>query len=411
MRVPFLITATSAGAPAFGACAAALALALTLLAPPAWAQFGQEALPPPPPDPKAATPGQPQGTDLRSVMRVTLESAPVAQAALDGSTAYVPLKDGRFVAVDLEAGRVKWALDLPTALPAVAGDALVFVAGDEMLTAIAPDSKARWSLPLPGGFSAPPVFAGGWLLVGASGGDVLCLRAADGKVLWTHHLGAALQPGAAISGNVVYLGLADGTISAHTLTDGTPLWQHKLGGAPSPILALDDRIFVGAKDKFFYCLDTKDGDQRWRWRSAGTIVGLAAIDDHRVYFTALDNVLRALDRKGGSQRWKAGLSLRPSGGPFLIGTLVAVAGVSAEVQSYIADTGKAASHYQTEADLAAAPQLLVGQMPELSGVLLLTRDGTLELLRRQLEPPIVPLDYVVGAEVPFDAPPPPAPTP
>jgi hypothetical protein len=125
-----------------------------------------------------------------------------------------------------------------------------------------------------------------------------------------------------------------------------------------------------------------------------------------VYFASLDNVLRALDRNGGSQRWKAGLTLRPSGGPFLIGTLVSVAGVSAEVQSYIAATGKIASRYESQADLASAPQVLAGQLPELSAVLLLTRDGTLELLRRQLEPAIVALDYVVGIEVPLDAPPP-----
>jgi outer membrane protein assembly factor BamB len=386
------------------ACAGALAC--VLVAAPASAQFGQQALPPPPPDAKAATPGEAHGTELRSTMRVALESAPVAQAAVLGGAAYVPLKDGRFVAVDLEAGRVKWSLDLPTGLPAVAGDALVFVAGDEMLTAVAPDATVKWRLPLPGGFSAPPAFAGGWLIVGATGGDVLCLRAADGKVMWTQHVGAALQPGAGISGEVVYLGLADGAISAHRLADGTPIWTHKLGGAPSPILALDDRLFVGSKDKYFYCLDTKNGKRRWRWRTGGTIVGSAAVDERHVYFASLDNVLRALDRNGGSQRWKAGLTLRPSGGPFLIGTLVSVAGVSAEVQSYIAATGKIASRYESQADLASAPQVLAGQLPELSAVLLLTRDGTLELLRRQLEPAIVALDYVVGIEVPLDAPPP-----
>jgi outer membrane protein assembly factor BamB len=212
------------------ACAGALAC--VLVAAPASAQFGQQALPPPPPDAKAATPGEAHGTELRSTMRVALESAPVAQAAVLGGAAYVPLKDGRFVAVDLEAGRVKWSLDLPTSLPAVAGDALVFVAGDEMLTAVAPDATVKWRLPLPGGFSAPPAFAGGWLIVGATGGDVLCLRAADGKVMWTQHVGAALQPGAGISGEVVYLGLADGAISAHRLADGTPIWTHKLGASP-----------------------------------------------------------------------------------------------------------------------------------------------------------------------------------
>jgi outer membrane protein assembly factor BamB len=370
------------------------------------AQFGTPTLPPPPPAPRKPTPGTPQGSELRSSTTVALESAPVAQAAIAGSDAYVPLKDGRLVAVDLELGRVKWSIDLASTLPPVAGGDLIFVAGDERLTAITPDSKIEWTLPLAGGFSAPPYFAGGWLLVGAASGDVLCLRASDGQVIWTRHLGAALQSGAAISADRVYLGLADGTIACHMLTDGTPVWERKLGGAPGPILALDDRLFVGAKDKYFYCLKTKDGKPHWRWRMGGGIVGLAAVDDRRVYFTALDNVLRALDRDGGSQRWKVGLPLRPSGGPLLIGTFVAVAGTSAEVRTYVAATGKEGSRYATPRDLAAAPQVLVGAIPEFSAVLLLTREGVLELLRRRLEPDIVPINYAIGAPVPFDAPPP-----
>ena len=56
-------------------------------------------------------------------------------------------------------------------------------------------------------------------------------------------------------------------------------------------------------------------------------------------------------------------------------------------------------------DLAAPPQLLVGDIPELSQILLLTRTGELQLLRRQLEPATVPLTLPLGVEVPLDAPP------
>jgi outer membrane protein assembly factor BamB len=374
------------------------------------AQFSTPTLPPPPAPPSKPAAGPPQATELRLSTSVALEGAPAAQAGIAGSTAYVPLKDGRLVAVDLELARVKWSVDLPTTLPPVAGDDAIFVAGDERLTAIAPDSTIKWTLPLAGGFSAPPYFAGGWLIVGAASGDVLCLRASDGHVLWTRHFGSTLLPGAAISGDRLYLGFADGTVAAHALTDGTPIWDTKLGGPPGPILALDDRLFVGSQDRFFYCLKTENGKRRWRFRIAGPIVGLPAVDDERVYFVALDNVLRALDRFGGSQRWKVGLPLRPSGGPLLMGAFVAVAGTSAEVRTYVAATGKEGSRYAAPRDLAAAPQVLVGAIPEFSAVLLLSREGVLELLRRRLEPDIVPLDHAIGAAVPFDAPPP-TPTP
>lgn len=366
--------------------------------------------PPPPAAPGSAGPAR-EAVDLSSNVKVALQSAPATQAAIDGSTAYVPLKDGRLVAVDLETGTIRWSLGYATTIPPVAGGGLVYAAGAEVLTAFLPDSSVKWRLPMPGGFSAPPAWAGGWLLVGAASGDVLCLRASDGHVLWTRRVTSPLRAGAAISADRVYLSLEDGRVAAYNLTTGEPIWERKLGGTPGAILALDDRLFVGSRDKFFYCLKTSDGDQRWRWRTGGAISGLPVVDDKRVYFTSFDNVLRALDRNGGSQRWKTGLPLRPSGGPLIIGESVVVAGVSAEVRLYHVEDGKETGHFEAPTELAAAPQLLPGPVPALSAVLLLTRSGELQLLRRRLEPSLVPLDYPLGAPVPLDAPPPAAPTP
>ncbi len=58
--------------------------------------------------------------------------------------------------------------------------------------------------------------------------------------------------------------------------DGAPLWEYRLGGAPSDILALDDRLYVGSRDNFFYCLSTKDGTPFWRWRTGGDVIGMPA---------------------------------------------------------------------------------------------------------------------------------------
>jgi hypothetical protein len=44
-------------------------------------------------------------------------------------------------------------------------------------------------------------------------------------------------------------------------------------------------------------------------------------------------------------------------------------------------------------------------MDLLSAIVLLTRAGDLQVLRRRIEPAIVPLDYPVGVTVPLEAPP------
>ena len=108
-------------------------------------------------------------------------------------------------------------------------------------------------------------------------------RAADGLVLWRLDMGAALERGIAMTGDRFYLLMADGRVGSRSLRTGEPVWERKLPGKPTALLALDDRIFVGAEDKFLHCLSSDDGDERWRWRTGGSIIGTPAVDEDRVY--------------------------------------------------------------------------------------------------------------------------------
>ena len=107
-----------------------------------------------------------------------------------------------------------------------------------------------------------------------------------------------------------------------------PVWEAKLPADGTTLTPLDDRLFVGASDRFFYCLSADRGKRKWRWRTGGTIVGTTVVVGDRVYFVSLDNVLRSLNRSDGNQRWKSAVPHRPTGGPFLIGPLLFVPGVS-----------------------------------------------------------------------------------
>jgi outer membrane protein assembly factor BamB len=326
-------------------------------------------------------------------------------AALDGDTAYVPLRTGQFVAVDLATARVRWTTDIAVGAAPAAGDGLVFVPQADALAAVAADGSRRWRLPVAGGFSAPLLWKAGWLVAAANNGDVLCLRARDGHILWTTRVTSPVRGRPALTADRVYVSLEDGRVVSHDLATGTVIWEQTLGGTPGPVLALDDRIFVGSADKFFYCLDADGGKRKWRWRMGAGIIGQPVLDDQHVYFVALDNVLRALHRWNGSQRWKQGLPVRPSGAPLLAGSILYVAGVAAELHAYRAETGAPAGRFAAPAELASPPQLVRAEMDLLSAIVLLTRAGDLQVLRRRIEPAIVPLDYPIGVTVPLVAPP------
>jgi hypothetical protein len=137
------------------------------------------------------------------------------------------------------------------------------------------------------------------------------------------------------------------------------VWERLVGGPQTYILALDDRIYVGATDNFLYSLETRRGTVAWRWRTGADVIGAPVVDDDRVYFVALDNILRALGRKGGSQAWKRALPIRPRGGPLLVGSTLIVGGLAPSVRGYAAATGAPAGEVTLPSELAAPPHVFV----------------------------------------------------
>ena len=65
----------------------------------------------------------------------------------------------------LASGRVRWTSELATTWAPSVDARLVVVAGDELLTALdAATGRTMWRVPVTGGFSAPPIAAGGWVI-------------------------------------------------------------------------------------------------------------------------------------------------------------------------------------------------------------------------------------------------------
>jgi outer membrane protein assembly factor BamB len=348
----------------------------------------------------AATPA----TALEATLAVALDAQPSAPAAFDAADAFVPLKGGRLVAINLSSGRVRWDAEITTTFAPAVSAGVVIVAADELLIALdAPTGRPKWRVPVAGGFSAPPAIRDGWVVASAAGGDVLTLRAADGAVIWTRNAGAPVRVQPIIAPSGVYASLDDGRVVCFDLTSGAPRWERRLDGKPGPLLVLGDRLFVGGDDKFFYSLNTGNGGVRWRQRVGGRPAGPAAADAKHVYYVALDNILWAFDRGNGGRKWHAPLPIRPSGGPLVVGDAVIVAGVSAVFHAYRAATGEVAGTSESDADLAAPPQVIPGAVPGLTTIATVTRTGVFTLLSRRVEPAATPLPYPLGAEVPLSA--------
>src|ERR671913_148453 len=67
---------------------------------------------------------------------VTFASVPAATPGYDATSAYIPLKGGQLVAVNLERGTTRWTIEQVTAFRPATGEGLVFTVSEQMIQAL-----------------------------------------------------------------------------------------------------------------------------------------------------------------------------------------------------------------------------------------------------------------------------------
>ena len=329
---------------------------------------------------------------------VPFEAPPAAAAGFDATTAFVPLKGGQLVAVDLDLGTVRWRIDAPTLLTPATGEGLVFIAAESTIQAFdAATGAVRWRTALPGGPAAPLYWDTGWLIASTPGGDLVAFRSADGTLVWRQALGSPLstRPGPAL--DRLYLALMDGRLLSIALATGNTLWSRTVPGRVTGLLALDDQIVYGVSAREVQSVDLLSGRERWKWRVGGDVAGLPAADDKRIYFAARDNLVRAVDRKSGNLRWQSPLPSRPSGGPLRVGSVVVVPFVSNELAGFDPDTGKPALTIKAAGEIGAQPFLRTTARTTAPRLITVSREGQLQGFGLRFEPPATVMADLPGA--------------
>jgi len=335
------------------------------------------------------------------VWSLALGSQLTAPPAYDATRVFFSLEDDRLAAYDIVSGERAWLVTARPRVPPVTGDGLVFLVEPDALAALsAADGSAAWREPFADKVSVAPVSDNGWLIVCTAEGDVVALRAADGELVWRTRLESPAHAPPALAADRVYIPTGNGRIVALQLESGEIVWERRLGGAANDVLALDERVYAGSADNFFYCVMAKDGRVAWRWRTGGDTIGTPLSDGDRVYFVSLDNVLRALDLKSGVQQWMRPLPLRPAWGPVRAGATIAVAGLTPSVRAFDLKDGKPAGELAAGAEVGAPPHALEHPRTGTPMLLMVTRDiakgAAASLVTRSFDPPVTPLAPLPG---------------
>ena len=328
---------------------------------------------------------------------IPFETPPAAAAGFDATTAYVPLKGGQLVAVDLDRGTVRWRLDVVTAFTPATGDGLVFTTTETTIEARdALTGATRWRTPLPGGAAVPLYWDTGWLLASTPNGDLAAFRAADGTLVWRQPLGAPLASAPAPALDRLFLPLADNRLVSVLLTTGETTWSRTLTSRITGLLALEDQLVFGTTGRDVISVNLSNGRERWKWHVGGDVSGLPAADAKHIYFAARDNVLRAVDRKSGNLRWKASLGSRPVGGPLPLPNTILMPLVSSEIIGFDLETGKPTVTVKAAGEMGPQPFFRPGARPTAVRLITVSREGQLQGFAQRFEPVPGPLDALPG---------------
>jgi outer membrane protein assembly factor BamB len=248
--------------------------------------------------------------DLRWL--VPLDTPPAAPAAYDAATAYVPLRGGGLVAVDLDRGVVRWRREQSSTIAPSSGDGLVFVGTDGLVEALAERSGVTmWRAPLPGRL-VTVTWDNGWLICSTEAGDLAALRASDGELVWRTTVGAALVVPPAAGLDRLYLALEGAQVLSVDLATGQKGWARTLT-AGSPACRLDGQLIVVHHDNAVFSLDLVTGRQRWRWLVRRRV--WSSHERRTACISLLATTCCVQWPWWGSLRWNAELSSRPVGGP------------------------------------------------------------------------------------------------
>ena len=266
----------------------------------------------------------------------------------------VGLQSGQVVAYSTADGAEAWRASLRADQPIVADETLLFVAAGEMIHALdAADGKLLWEVPS-GTVTAPLLAHGGWV-VAAGEEQLTAFREIDGAKVWTIQCPAVhVRP--SIEGDNLYVPTDEGRLLALDIKTGAERWSTFPAKGPlSEVLALSNRVFVGASDKSLYVYDPDDGTLEWKPKLMGTLLrGRPVADDKRVIVTGIDNLVRAFDRGSGKLEWHEPVPYRPTGAAIL-DSVVLVPGAAAVINAFDLAKGTAAGQIKLDQPLLGAP--------------------------------------------------------
>jgi outer membrane protein assembly factor BamB len=290
---------------------------------------------------------------LRTAWSVESGAPISASPSVVDGTLFLGNNAGRFLAIDVRTGRVRWRASMPDALmtaPLVVGDDVIVGEGNENSMVrrgvvhvgsgddalIAFDRRSgtlRWRSAVAGTAMPTPVYLGGRILAHNGDGELVALMPQDGRIVYVRDLGTipsmvALLP---ISRDALVTGgQTETSIVAVRASDGSVIWRRPFPGGSGlgdcPLVSDGRRIFgdyllpaphepfvlAGRRnEERAYALDARTGAPLWDVHLENGIVpqrnqaAIPLLHENTLFIgSSVARMMHALDPETGRLRWR-----------------------------------------------------------------------------------------------------------
>ena len=161
-------------------------------------------------------------------------------------------------------------------------------------------------------YKIQPIAANGNIYVSTARG-LYTFRASDGYLLWVYPTELPLGNSptiATINGSsIAFVGGYDRKIHAIDANSGQEIpgytaYEAAAGFETNP-LVINNMIYAGNRDGYFYAFDAVTGSLVWQYKTNGSILYSAAYKNGVIYFASQDTYAYALNSNNGSLVWKS----------------------------------------------------------------------------------------------------------
>ncbi len=134
------------------------------------------------------------------------------------------------------------------------------------------------------------------------------------ELLWKHEAGEMVTATAAIVDGRVYIGTLKGEVLCLDLKNGERIWTYRSIESDDPeefapgfnaaATVSGDTVYLGDEEGVFHAINRQDGKERWKFQTNDQIVGAAAVVGEHVIVGSHDQSLYCLKTATGEKVWE-----------------------------------------------------------------------------------------------------------